>query len=172
LKLIPFIVSFEGQENKKLKEELLKELPGILAWAVRGCLEWQKQGLGTPPAVLEATEEYRQESDTLAQFISDRCTVDSSATVSSGVLWEAYLEWAATRDVQPVSRSEFAKDLQRHDFEQTTLGHNKTRAWKGIEVRKGHSATEATSEGKNQEEDPLDLPATGPVPCPAQTGPG
>jgi putative DNA primase/helicase len=57
MKLIPFTVSFEGREDKKLKELLLTELPGILAWAVRRCLEWQKQGLRMPPAVHEATEE-------------------------------------------------------------------------------------------------------------------
>jgi putative DNA primase/helicase len=112
-------------------------------------LEWQKQGLGMPPAVREATEEYRQESDTLAQFISERCSVDPSATVSSGVLWDAYLEWAKANDIQLMSRTEFGKDLQRHGFEPTKLGHDKTRAWKGLEVRKADSAIEVTSEGEN-----------------------
>ena len=37
--------------------------PGILNWALEGCLKWGEEGLGLPPAVREATAEYRTEMD-------------------------------------------------------------------------------------------------------------
>ena len=54
---------------------MLEELPGILAWAVRGCLAWQEaDSLREPAAVVEATQGYRDEMDTLAQFLEECCT--------------------------------------------------------------------------------------------------
>src|ERR1035438_4193529 len=41
IRLLPFDVSFEGREDKTLKTALLAELPGIVNWAVEGCLRWQ-----------------------------------------------------------------------------------------------------------------------------------
>src|ERR1039458_5355848 len=63
IKLIPFAVSFEGREDRGLKDALREELPGILAWSVQGCVLWQKDGLQFPETVTKATEEYRAEND-------------------------------------------------------------------------------------------------------------
>ena len=40
-----------NKRDSNLREKLEAELSGILAWAVRGCLEWQKAGLGNAPVV-------------------------------------------------------------------------------------------------------------------------
>jgi putative DNA primase/helicase len=59
LRLIPFVVTIpEDQQDRQLTERLVAEWPGILAWAVRGCLEWQARqcDLEFPPAVRVATE--------------------------------------------------------------------------------------------------------------------
>src|SRR5262249_35064790 len=64
-KLIPFSVSIpENEIDKTLLDKLKNEAPGILAWAVRGCLDWQQQGnLGEPDSVRKATSSYRDEMD-------------------------------------------------------------------------------------------------------------
>ncbi len=90
--LIPFTQSFIGREDKTLKQRLRDEAPGILAWAVRGCLEWQAHGLNPPPAVLAATKTYREESDPLAAFFADRCVFVGN--VQASVLYGAYKQWA------------------------------------------------------------------------------
>ena len=51
------------KRNPHLLDELRKEWEGILAWCVRGCLEWQQDGLKPPPIVIQATSEYRREED-------------------------------------------------------------------------------------------------------------
>lgn len=54
-----------------LNEKLHAELPGILARLVRGCLDYQQQGLNPPRKVLDATSEYRKDEDVMADFFED-----------------------------------------------------------------------------------------------------
>lgn len=102
LLLIPFTQAFvdspraahEHQRDPKLTETLRGEASGILAWLVRGCLEWQRDGLNPPVSVTKATEQYRGEEDSIAEFISARCVVIPNAETKAGELYEAYLAWA------------------------------------------------------------------------------
>ena len=59
VKLIPFLQSFDTPDMT-LGDALRAEAPGILTWAVEGCLEWQKGGLQPPECVEIATAEYRR----------------------------------------------------------------------------------------------------------------
>ena len=61
--------------DKTLPERLLGELPGILAWAVKGCLEWQRSGLLIPAEIIQATADYRAESDYIQAFLNECCVV-------------------------------------------------------------------------------------------------
>ncbi len=100
--LIPFEVSFVDREpknenerraNPELKIELEKELPGILAWMVRGCLEYQKTGLEPPVIVTDAVEEYRRDEDTVADFIDDCCVIGAQCSVSATDVYSAFRHW-------------------------------------------------------------------------------
>jgi len=89
--LIPFLVTIPDEEqDKELLQKLRAELPGILAWAVRGCLEWQKIGLCPPPEVLAATKEYQEESDPLKDFLEDCCIVKKGLMVLCASLYNSY----------------------------------------------------------------------------------
>lgn len=91
--LIPFTQSFVGREDKSLKDKLKEEASGILARLVRGCLDWQKQGLNPPQIVRDATKAYREESDMLAPFFEAMCVLVSGARVQANVLYAAYVRW-------------------------------------------------------------------------------
>lgn len=94
VRLIPFDVRIlDDQLDPHLLSKLTKELPGILNWAIRGCLDWQSDGLGMPPVVAEATEAYRSEQGVLAMFIIDRCVVHPRASCGATTLYAAYKEW-------------------------------------------------------------------------------
>ena len=72
LKVIPFTATIpEERQDKTLPQKLRAELPGILNWALSGCLEWQETGLGEPPIVQEATAGYRNEMDVVGQFLEE-----------------------------------------------------------------------------------------------------
>jgi len=92
MRLLPFTQTFPV--NPTLSDDLWAEAPGILAWAVRGCLDWQRHGL-TPPAVIaEATHQYKHESDPLAGFLDEACQRDPDAEIGASELYQHYKGWA------------------------------------------------------------------------------
>jgi putative DNA primase/helicase len=125
--LIPFAVIIpEGEQDKQLPEKLKAEYPGILAWAVRGCLAWQREGLGIPATVKAATGQYRAESDTLSQFLAD-CT-RPGRQVQARELYKAYQSWVEStgRDKQDIlSLTRFGNALKQKDIDkyQDTSSH-------------------------------------------------
>ena len=94
IRLVPFDVSFDGREDKTLKIALMSELPGVLNWALEGCMRWQSEGLPVPESVVRATGEYRAESDQVARFLEDRCVIGEHVSAASRQLYIAYKAWA------------------------------------------------------------------------------
>jgi putative DNA primase/helicase len=113
--------------------------PAILAWAVRGCMEWQRAGLGVPRAVQEATESYRREMNPLEDFIREECMRGENLRVPITVLWNAYEIWAETKPT-PLSRGEFNRHMESLGFVQDRIGKNRDRVWCGIALAPGPDA--------------------------------
>ena len=105
LRLIPFTQTFDGAAcDGELEGTLLAEAPGILNWAIAGCLAWQAHGLDpAPEIVLAATNEYQADSDPLRDFLEECCEVDSDVEVSASAIYEAYVRWC---DRQKLSRDD------------------------------------------------------------------
>jgi len=102
LHLIPFDVSFvnrdpqesyERRANLNLDRQILDELSGILAWLVRGCLEWQRDGLKPPKEITEATERYRRQEDLLADFIDECLDKEAGGTETATELYTRFVKW-------------------------------------------------------------------------------
>lgn len=70
--MLPFIHKPPSPDHL-LEEKLKEEAPRILAWALKGCLDWQKHGLGHPASVIEATEEYFTDQDVFGAWIAEKC---------------------------------------------------------------------------------------------------
>jgi putative DNA primase/helicase len=117
IRLLPFSVSFDGREDKALKMRLLEELPGILAWAVEGCLNWQKNGLRLPESVKIATAEYRAESDIFARFVEDVCIVGEYVSAKAKTLHSAYKVWAEQAGETVLSETAFGRRLTERGFQ-------------------------------------------------------
>jgi putative DNA primase/helicase len=95
LHLIPFAVTIPSAERDPLLTEKLKsEWPGILAWMIDGCLEWQRVGLQPPAAVLDATEDYLDGEDSIAQWLSECCRVSIQSFASNEQLFRSWSDWA------------------------------------------------------------------------------
>jgi putative DNA primase/helicase len=131
LRLIPFEVSFQGREDRTLAEALESELPGILNWAVQGCLEWQQDGLGICTAVERATNDYRADEDVLAAFIAERCVLDES--IEPLALREAYDAFCKELGEKPVSANALGKRLAKHGITRGTA--NGAKVYRGISLR-------------------------------------
>ena len=129
--LIPFeVVIPDDEQDKELKGKLRAELPGILAWAVQGCLDWQRVGLAVPQAVRAATDNYRVEMDVFAGFLEDRCTLAKNAWVSSSDLYHAYREWSEEAGERYETEQVFGKRLTERGL--TRGKRSGKRCWFGI----------------------------------------
>lgn len=94
IRLIPFTVIIpETKQDKTLPDKLRTELPGLLAWAVAGCFEWQLYGLGLPLEVKKATGMYQSEMDMVGQFIAEKCVIAESAAVKSSAIYSVFESW-------------------------------------------------------------------------------
>jgi putative DNA primase/helicase len=106
--LVPFTVTIPSHEmDRRLVERLKKEWSTILRWAVAGCLEWRKNGLGEPEAVKGATQQYHTDSDTFGSFIEECCLVGKPYRVKASVLYSHYKQWIESRGEHPESLTRF-----------------------------------------------------------------
>ena len=62
------------RQDKRLPDKLAVEVPGILAWLVQGCLDWQRGGLTEPKEVSWPRRNTAAE-DVLSQFTGERCVI-------------------------------------------------------------------------------------------------
>lgn len=105
VRVIPFLREFSDEEaDQNLADKLHGELAGILAWAIRGALEWQRTRLRPPASVSSATESYRQESDDVSRFIGDCCVVADDARAAPKELYVAYEQWAEREGIPTKQR--------------------------------------------------------------------
>jgi putative DNA primase/helicase len=145
IRLIPFNARFVAPEEKTnrdgelvqdraLGQKLRGELPGILAWAVEGCLEWQRDGLGLPEAVKDATADYREAQDPLGLWIEDKCHLIAGATTRASELYKSYTAWCAASGEESITRKAFGQRLAERELEPTRT-HDDGRCWRGIALK-------------------------------------
>jgi putative DNA primase/helicase len=121
LVLIPFIVTVtEGEAIKDMPDRLMGEVEGILAWCVRGCLDWQRHGLTPPSEVLQATRDYRVEQDVFGAFL-DECTErDPNFKQKATPLFQRYKQWAESNNEYAMSQKVFGQAMAVHGLERMT----------------------------------------------------
>jgi putative DNA primase/helicase len=115
--LIPFTTIIPPRERDfELGEKLKAEWPGIMWWATKGCLEWQKIGLAPPKAVTDATNRYLEEEDPIARWIADSCVTNKEEFGVGDLLWRDWQNWVRENAEQPKSRKWFADQLDRRGY--------------------------------------------------------
>ncbi|HBJ75261.1 MAG TPA: DNA primase [Syntrophaceae bacterium] len=102
LHVIPFLISFVNRDPQETHErraildldrQLIAEASGILAWLVRGCLLWQRDGLCPPPEVIEEGRKYQRDEDLLTDFIDECCVREPGAREKAAALYARFVEW-------------------------------------------------------------------------------
>lgn len=136
VKMIPFTVRVPDDEvDRHLPEKLRAEFPGILAWAVRGCVAWQATGLGSAAAVRKATEAYWVDMDSFQGFLDDRCVVGPHERVASDELYKAYQAWAESSGEKAAAQKWFGLRLTERGFTRKKVGPNRRWHWFGLRLR-------------------------------------
>lgn len=116
IKLIPFEVNIPpAKVDKNLKYTLRKEFPQILAWAVEGCLKWQREGIEEPNRVAEATKDYKQEMDLIASFVEQCLVIDyeSKQRIMANELFSLYSKWARLNNEYEMSSKKFFNEASK-----------------------------------------------------------
>lgn len=127
--LLPFAVTISPEERDlKLKDKLKEEWPGILAWALRGCLDWQSQGLTPPPAVKDATAAYLEAEDATAAWLEECCERDAQSWETSTALFISWKTWAERAGEFAGSTKRFVQTLESRGFQP-----KKTRTGRGFD---------------------------------------
>jgi putative DNA primase/helicase len=137
LRVIPFEVTIpDDRQNVNLDKELIaEELPGVLAWAVEGCLRWQTHRLGKPLVMQAEIEEYRESSDPLADWVTDSCVMAGKAT--SNELWQSYMGYCARNGLKGLARADVLDYLRQRGCRPAKVnqaGSTQARGWSGISV--------------------------------------
>ena len=134
--LIPFTKEIPlNMQDKDLLEELRSELPGILNWALDGCLKWQSYGLPDhmPKTIDSATATYRTEMDILSSFLDECCTLELDVMIQSSELYDAFFSWCKDNWGEPLSIRGFAFKLEQRGFNKTVKREG--RFWLGIKLK-------------------------------------
>ena len=122
-----------AEQDRKLADKLRAELPGILAWAVGGCLEWQREGLRAPDDVRRATAAYRAEMDVMGAFLQECCVLDTNSHVAAKALYAAHKLWCEEHGQRPETQRGFGSRLtERGGFERYRGGKSGGHRWRGV----------------------------------------
>lgn len=131
VKLIPFNLSLPAHKrDKRLPEKLSLEMPGILNWAIEGCMKWQQDGLKEPKVVAEATGKYKDDMDILAPFLDEVCYVEEreneSIMIEAKELYNVYERWCFNSGERSLGNRSFYRMLETKGFGKTKGTGNKT----------------------------------------------
>ena len=114
INVVSFDCHFEADEqDKELKNKLREneELSGILNWCIDGLRLYRKEGLKPPEAVKTATEEYRQSSDKIGNFINE-VLIKSDRNSKAKDIYDFYVKWCDDNGFGCENKSNFFAELK------------------------------------------------------------
>ena len=133
--LVPFTVTIPAEKrDPDLCEKLQGEWPGILAWAIDGCLAWQRDGLMPPDAVIDATAHYLDGQDAIAAWLDETCTKDPEAWETRVDLFASWKAWAEKSGEFVLPRRRFLDAFETRGF--TSHRRNSGRGFYGVRINR------------------------------------
>jgi putative DNA primase/helicase len=138
LRLIPFRVTIpETERDPDLTDKLKQEWPGILRWAIDGCLEWWRDGLNAPGVVVDATRDYLEAEDTFPVWLDERCRTDEpSSFCGTTALFADFKQWAEDRNERPGGSKTFSQTLEDRGFKRGRRNGAGDRGFHGIALKR------------------------------------
>jgi putative DNA primase/helicase len=138
IRVVPFPVTISDDVKRPMRELMdifTREMPGILNWAVLGCVFWQNDGLEMPEAVKTATVEYRTEMDQVMQFITEKCEMHPDYSVNKDTFYTAWKKWCDDQGDDEAKRRTkkwVTNRLRENGF---TSGGDGKKAYIGLKVK-------------------------------------
>ncbi len=114
LNVITFDRHFEPEEQDKGLKDRLKEpenISGLLNWCIEGLKKYYTEGAVPPKAVIEATQEYRTNSDKIGNFISE-CLEETGRNSTVKEIYEKYADWCRENGFGAENKSNFMAEMK------------------------------------------------------------
>ena len=129
--VLPFRHAFaEAEQDKSLRQRLKQpdELSGLLNFCIEGFRMYRADGYNLPYTVREASAEYEQRCDGVANFLAWGLVADPEAMVTAKELWAEYQSWCKGHGASPsIQKQEFYGRLrQRACWRDTSTIDGKT----------------------------------------------
>jgi putative DNA primase/helicase len=121
LLMIPFMLSFvpnptlphERKRDEGLQDKMIAEASGILAWLYQGFRMWRQHGLNPPNKVLLATRDFKNDNDTISQFLSDACLIMPGVRVKPTELYKKYKSFCDELSLEAEKEQSFFGTMKR-----------------------------------------------------------
>jgi putative DNA primase/helicase len=117
----------------------------MLAWAAQGCDEWREGGLGSAPAVEQATRSVRESMDPLAGFFEDCCAFEPAAWTRNCDLKAAHAAWHGGGSMPRLSDRDWGARFTRRGA--TPRKRNGARGWLGVRLLDANEAGASDVQG-------------------------
>lgn len=127
LRLVPFPFTYKAEheaepgdrvQDRGLRHRLTTgqaQRETLLAWVVAGAIEWNRDGLGTCPAIDTASRDWRRAEDVILRF-SDECLDFGLGHSAKGrELYVTYCDWCAAEGRKAKSNKNFAAEFLDHE---------------------------------------------------------
>lgn len=114
VKIIPFYNRFEGNARDfNLDDKFKTEIPGIIAWAVRGAKRLIENDFKftEPVESKRMMQEFEEGISSALRFVNEKYIVDNEEFVSNDDIYYEYTEWCRKYGMKPVNVNNFGKDI-------------------------------------------------------------
>lgn len=124
LLIVPWQVMIpEDERDPALPGKLRAEASGILNQLLDGLRDYLDHGLSPPDQVIEATQEYREQSDPIGRFLAECCDLsDPRERADAMPLYATYAAWAKSEGEAVWTVRGFSRGLQEHGMQRMKSG--------------------------------------------------
>jgi putative DNA primase/helicase len=129
--------SFYGREDLELTDKLLRCLPGILNWSLRGLDRLRKRGrFQMPESSLAAIQQLEDLASPVSAFIREWCSKAPAKRVNVKVLYDAWAKWCEQGGHNRGNNIVFGRNLKAAVPQIKTKGAGADRFYQGIGLSK------------------------------------
>ena len=132
--IVTFNRTFQPHEqNPNLKDDLENELSGILNLALAAYARALKNGFTIPASSTQARDEWKLETNQVAQFVIDKCDERPETAENFNELYRCYQGWVHRNHLTSLTPKTFSSRMQRLGFNNSKSGPN--RKFKGLQLK-------------------------------------
>lgn len=132
----------EEEQNKDLKNQLLKELPGIFNWSIEGLKRLQERNTFLIDEYMRLSiDSLKEMNNPIIQWAKENICISTGAELIKGEAFTHYKKWCETNGYRPIGLAKFGAEIYRI-FKKTTEKDRRSsdgdrpRIWPHLELKK------------------------------------